>query len=208
VGDEQVVSVIREPHHALPGTAVLGSQRLESVVDAAVQHRQPLPSAERAVRAVARRPTDGPVDRREDLRRRRRVPGSRRARSHVPPGWTSPADGPGRRQDRRNRIRATIPIHRSQPGGDLGRAVTQLPGPAPGDFPLPSPDRRPLDYGEIRRGSATHGRDLPDTAPAGPRTAHPARHEGPGTQARTGDPCDAAGDRAGPGHPAQGVTAR
>ena len=35
VGDEKVVSVIREPHHALPGTAVLGSQRLESVVDLA-----------------------------------------------------------------------------------------------------------------------------------------------------------------------------
>ena len=36
------------------------------------------------VRAVARRRADGPVGRRQDLRRHRRVPGSRRLRGHVP----------------------------------------------------------------------------------------------------------------------------
>src|SRR5580700_10812975 len=35
VGDEQVVAVIGKPHHALPGAAVLGSQRLEFVIDLA-----------------------------------------------------------------------------------------------------------------------------------------------------------------------------
>src|SRR5690348_9274889 len=35
VGDEQVIAIIGKPHHALRGTAVLGSQRLEFVVDLA-----------------------------------------------------------------------------------------------------------------------------------------------------------------------------
>src|ERR1700722_4920298 len=70
--------------------------------------------------------------------------------------------------------------------------MTQLPGPASRDFPSPSPDRRPLSYGEIRRGSATHGRDLRIRRRLGRgRLTQPAVKV-PAPTPRTGDPCDAA----------------
>ena len=52
--------------------------------DVAVQYREPLPGAEHAVRAVARRRADRAVRRRQDVRRRRRIPGRRSPRTALP----------------------------------------------------------------------------------------------------------------------------